>query len=444
MSEQIDQSVWSGLERRLAAVEPFIPPTPGWRTEHDPVGATPARTLLRPVVRPRRTTRDWGNRRATVLLFVALAVALALVAGALLVGIGRQPAPQPSIVAPSPGAHLSLVATGSMAFGREGHSATLMDNGLVLISGGVTGLRWAELYDPQTGTFQQTGEMAPGAEADGSTLLLDGRVLVFGDRNPIAQIYDPWSRTFKLASSNLTQGWSHVATRLLDGRVLLAGSKASDPISDSATSAELFEPGTEQFSLTGSMTHPQPGATGTLLQDGRVLIVGISGSDSTAELFALPGHFGPTGALHVARQQQAAVRLQDGRVLVVGGIDPRSNVALGSAEIYDPATGTFQVTGAMEVARINPSATLLPDGRVLVSGGGWAGASGLSRSTRSEIYDPATGRFSYVPSSVVLPYLSSATLLPGGDVLIAGGWSDNFGPLLNKAYLFDYRAVPKP
>jgi len=448
MKQPFDQVTWDGLERRLTAVEPLIPPAPRWRTDQDPVGAAPVRVRVGSVARPTRAPRDRGLGRTPVLLFIAIAVGLALVAGALLVGVGRQPQPQPqphpSSVAPSPTARAPFAPTGSMITGREGQSATLLGNGLVLITGGSQGLRSAELYDPATGTFRQTGVLSPSAEAGGATLLLDGRVLIIGDRNPAAQLYDPEAGTFALTSSNLTQGWSHVATRLLNGRVLLAGGQSPDPYSDSLTAAELYNPATGRFSLTGSMTRPQPGASGTLLRDGRVLLVGTSDGKSTAELYGLSGHFSPTGATLAARTQQAAVLLQDGRVLVVGGMDPASRTALDSAEIYDPVTGSFQLTGAMEVARIDPSATLLPDGRVLVSGGGWAGASGLSVSTRAEIYNPATGRFTYVPSSVVLAYLSSATLLPDGNVLIAGGWSDSFGLLLDTAELFDYRAVPRP
>jgi len=108
----------------------------------------------------------------------------------------------------------------------------------------------------------------------------------------------------------------------------------------------------------------------TLLNTGKVLVAGGVGpfcagcnSGMTAELFdPATGTWSPTGSMSIFRSQHTATLLSNGKVLVAGG-----NGA--TAEVYDPATGTFSPSGSMTTTRANHTATLLPDGRVLVSGG---------------------------------------------------------------------------
>ncbi|OGN85993.1 MAG: hypothetical protein A2X23_06310 [Chloroflexi bacterium GWC2_73_18] len=258
-------------------------------------------------------------------------------------------------------------ATGSLAAARGSHTATLLSDGRVLVAGGGPAswsvgdafLTSAELYDPTTGTFSPTGSVTAARGFHTATLLADGRVLITGG-HPAA-----WSATGPFIAS-----------------------------------AELYDPTTGTFSPTGSMTVGRESHAATLLADGRVLITGgvtnTAPSLASAELYdPTTGTFSPTGSLATARDLHTATLLSGGRVLVAGGLargrayadDPQF---LALAELYDPA-GSFSATGPMTERRARQMATLLADGRVLVTGGSGDFAAPLAS---AELFDPATGTFS--------------------------------------------------
>ncbi len=135
------------------------------------------------------------------------------------------------------------------------------------------------------------------------------------------------------------------------------------------------------------------------------------GNPGSAELYnPTTGTFSATGGMITNRVDHFASLLPDGTVLVAGGINLSTSTVLSSAEIYNPATGTFSATGNMTTARwedVGASmATLLSNGTVLVAGG--IGSSG-SVLESAEIYDPATGTFS--ATGPMIDYESTATLL---------------------------------
>ena len=158
-------------------------------------------------------------------------------------------------------------------------------------------------------------------------------------------------------------------------------------------------PGT--FTLTGGMSSARSLHTATLLGDGRVLVCG--GADatlqalSTAEIYdPLTATFSPTGTMGTARFAANATLLPDGRVLIVGGEDS-GNVSTTSVELFNPATGTFSLTGSLLTSRLNPTVTLLGNGLVLVAGG-YEGTSTGTPLASAELYDPASGTFSLTGS----------------------------------------------
>ncbi|MGC9334651.1 MAG: kelch repeat-containing protein, partial [Anaerolineae bacterium] len=136
--------------------------------------------------------------------------------------------------------------------------------------------------------------------------------------------------------------------------------------------------------------------------------------------------------LYTGRSEHTATALLDGRILVAGGQGPGTGYNdLSSAELYDPAPGLWTATGSLQAARREHTATRLPDGRVLVAGGLVSEAGYLSS---AELYDPDTGQWTATGGPVQGRYAHTATLLPDGRVLVAGGWGDGY---LASAELYD-------
>jgi hypothetical protein len=233
--------------------------------------------------------------------------------------------------------------------------------------------------------------------------------------------------------------YDHTATLLTNGTVLIAGgSNAGGYIA----SAEIYTPSNETFTGTGNLTTARYLHTATLLNTGKVLIVGgFNGTTlSSAELYdPIAGTFAATGSLATARFSHTATLLSSGKVLISGGFQSQTSGTtgpVGTAELYDPNAGTFSATGSLATARQGQTATLTA-GKVLIAGG--CGSSGAVGATcpigMSELYDPNAGTFGTAGTLITPRFDHTATLLPDGTVLIAGGNNQN-GPI-NTAELYN-------
>lgn len=223
----------------------------------------------------------------------------------------------------------------------------------------------------------------------------------------------------------------HSAVLLQDGRVLLAGGTSNANVGGVLSSAEIYDPNTQTFTATGSMTSPRQGATATLLNDGRVLLaggvrnVGFRAQLASAELYdPATGTFTATGSMSAPREGHTATLLRDGRVFVAGGSDNGSHT-LDSAEIYDPTVGSWSPAGHMTVPRIAQVAVLLGSGQVLIAGGGRGGMpSGYIVYQTAEIYHPTFQQFNPVRARMKSDRVGAgAVLLDDGRALIVGGKS---------------------
>jgi hypothetical protein len=361
----------------------------------------------------------WAKRRA---VFLLLAFGLALAPGQVRAG--------------PPG---FFEKTGSLGGPTWGPSATLLPNGKVLLG--------SQLYDPVSGTWSGEGG---GAAFFPTTLLPNGKVLTEGglyfnghltEARPYAALYNPASGLWTSTTNMTTARYGNAATLLPSGLALVTGGVDIFVLPE----AEVFDPASENWIPNGRLTKSRAHHSATLLPSGKVLIAGgDSGYGCTAfdnsELFDPgSGTSTATGSLNIARYGHTAMLLPDGKVLVVGGLDSCNNThPLASAELYDPASGTWTVTGSLSIARRRSTATLLPNGKVLVAGGD----DGTNTSTGSttvlssaELYDPASGTWSPTGNLLTARTSHSATLLPNGKVLIAGGY-DSSNTILSSAELY--------
>jgi hypothetical protein len=345
--------------------------------------------------------------------------------------------------------------TGSMLNAREGHTATLLNDGRVLVVGGMhwaalrfcpleticfrlNALASAEVFDPSTGEFTAAGGMSVARVFQTATLLGDGRVLVtggddrYGTTYGTAEIFDVSTGVFTPTGNMVYARSSHTATLLTNGKVLLAGGVGDNGTAPSA--AELFDPTTGEFTAVGNITVSRFFHTATLLSDGKVLLAGgeSSGATATAELYdPLTGTFTVTGNMTVARTSHRATLLKSGAVLITGGAS--SDGITATAELFDPATGTFAPTGSMGTARELHTATMLANGKVLVTGGidELGTVAEIHYLSTAEMFDPTNGTFTPAGNMQIERSEHAAILLVNDTVLITGGINGDNAEYLN-------------
>jgi Galactose oxidase, central domain len=337
----------------------------------------------------------------------------------------------------------SWTLTGSLNQARDNHTATLLNNGQVLVVGGSYrgtfvqyGLPSAELYNPATGTFTTTGNLNTGRYGHTATLLSNGKVLIAGGVNgsttlSSAELYDPATGTFSVTGS-LPCACYFTATALPTGKVLFTGGING---TTALVTSLLYDPTSGTFVSTGNLNVARAGPSNTLLANGRVLLAGgvyYTGSGTTLVVHYLAsselydpsaGTFALTGSLKTARSSQTATVLGSGNVLIAGGQNAGANGGyLSSAELYNPTTGKFTVTGSLNTPRILHTAHLLASGKVLIVAGNHFGSL-----SSAELYDPTSGTFSNTASLHYPRENFASALLTNGEVLAVGGYESQLG-----------------
>ncbi len=277
---------------------------------------------------------------------------------------------------------------------RRYHTATLLPNGQVLVTGGLgeynqtTVLNTTEIYDPQEKTWTNAAPMTNARAFHSATLLANGKVLIVGGDNKLlsertlasVEIYDPstdtWSETTNLNFPRM----DHRALLLKDGRVMIAGGLAQKPGSTTLSTlktVELFNPSDQTWFKAESMsnevnsTYGKSDFTMTLLPDGRVL---VTGGRSGLVLYAQIERYNPEtntwsdlGLLPSERAGHSATLMGDGRVLLAGGSN--DSTILDQYLVFDPAAASITRTSTMTHARTDHKSVLLPNGRVMILGG---------------------------------------------------------------------------
>jgi hypothetical protein len=337
------------------------------------------------------------------------------------------------------GASGTWVSTGNMRSARDGHTATLLANGKVLVAGGTNNgvaLPSAELYNGTSGTWASTGSMHVARTLARAILLPNGSALVVGGcvndclsaTIRSAELYNPSTGTFTVTGSMVQARAEFGVTLLANGQVLVVGGcTAYDANGCLAVTAkaEIYNPATGTWRATGALRGARHAMNATRLASGRVLVAG--GATSSMDAINSSETYDPATGIWTlglkmvtARSDYASIMLGTGKVLFTGG-ENINGVSIKNAELYNPSTGTFTATGNMTATREEHTTVLLANGRVLVSGGNKKTLTTQTPLASAELYNPATGTWTATGSMSSARAGHTSTVLTNGHVVNAGG-----------------------
>jgi N-acetylneuraminic acid mutarotase len=318
------------------------------------------------------------------------------------------------------------------------HTATILKNGQVFIAGGILDSRGIEInnkstefYDPLKNTFSKGPDMNRLRAGHTATLLEDGNILITGGFDSSgflkdAELFITNEGTFEKVLSQMTQPRAaHTATLLNNGKVLIVGGvnggiKANETI-------DLYDPNTRAFSQVGILNTSRTGHTASLLKNGDVLIVGGS-SNWRTDVLSSCEIFNPqtnklrmAGDLNIKRNKHAAVVLNNGNVLIIAGSSTALEISgrYNTAEIFDSKTQKFSLLPShlnKSRFKITNAGAILPNGNAIIAGDG----------KYVEVFDINTMLFHTVKGNVESAYMyPTVTPLHDGQILITGGYDGN-------------------
>lgn len=269
---------------------------------------------------------------------------------------------------------------GKLNIPRANYSQVLLNDGKILILGGQTvgkfgqlmkPVKMAEIYNPNTRTFSRISDMNYSRGTGTYCILLnDGRVFIISSGLAIAEIFDPIADKFTVVGDVKEYKFQTYVTTIPEG--------------------------VAKYSTLNKFGIVKP----VLLKDGRILLLGMSIDGGNTEIFnPKTNSFIPTGQMKYSRSQFTATLLNDGRVLVVGGVNKEHEFGIAPAEIFDPKTDSFTVTGALKNKRYDHSAILLSNGKVLIVNGTYGHGIDLKELKEAELFDPTTELFKKIGPS---------------------------------------------
>lgn len=341
-------------------------------------------------------------------------------------------------------------ATFPMNVARARHAAALLPSGKVVVIGGQqrdhTPIASVEVWDPSDESWTEVAQLPEGRTNHTATVLLDGRVLIAGggDSSMVglpansnilgtSLLLDPVTYSLTPTGDLKVPRSFHSAVLLQNGQVLVMGgashNNAGGPDSPSyLDSAELYDPSTGAWTLTGALAEARAAATLTRLPSGKVLAV--AGANETVSLASAElydpalGTWSPAASLWGDRFFHAATLLDSGRLLIACG--KKSNVAfLGSSATYDETTGEWTRRPSSYGTSTLPALVGLSHDRALLAGGNYCDLSGCRLLANAAVFDGATNRWSPIERLLTARVFHTATVLADGNVLIAGGLDNN-------------------
>ena len=328
------------------------------------------------------------------------------------------------------GQTLRVSPIGEMTTDRATHQATILENGEVFITGGCAGrgceriLSSAEVFNPDSGSFRSVSPMNTPRAGHTAVRLPNGHILVAGGWTGIratrsAEIYNPetdkWNMTGRMSHARA----SLISVSLPDSSVLIMGG-GSGRLGD-LTTIELFNPASGMFTAAGKSVVNHYLATAT--SNGQVLMSG--GQDKEGNIHGMITTYTPetgkteqAGVMEVPRVKHAAARLPDGRILIIGGSGSEGySQRYSTTEIFDPKNGTLSNGPSLRYARhkIRDAVVVLPSGKIVVAGG----------AIRPEVFDPVNQVFRTLEGQLSGPQMfATATLLHNENILVLGGYDD--------------------
>lgn len=344
---------------------------------------------------------------------------------------------------------VALAASGTWASAasvrtpRDGHTATLLPNGNVIIAGGENNnqaLASTEVYSSLTDSWTFSGNLNVARSNASAVLLGSGQILVaggcvsscLGATTAGAELYNSVNGTWSSTGSMLTARTYFAMVMEPAGRVLVAGGCTglnANGCSAVTAKAEYYNPTTGKWIALPPMHVARGSLTVTRLPNGQFLVAGginAAGNPvSSAELFnPSTGKWTLTGSMNVARDEHTAVLLATGNVLVAGG-ESAAGPSTGKTELYNPATGKWTLSGNLKTARQEHTANMLMNGNVLIAGGNNVTTNQTTVLSSAELYNPSTGVWSKTGSLSNARVGHTATLLTSGKVMAVSGSNAN-------------------